>query len=129
MRRLLLPALALVALLAGCASAGPQPSQDASPPPRPAASESPDPEPAPRFVGPADDGAVYALAVDATTTLRLPAGDETEPELEGAAVLLIPVVSVAGDGAREWEIRGAEPGTAVVRDPGADGWAVTFVVG
>ena len=85
--------------------------------------------PAPRFIGPADDGSAYAMTVGQTTTLRLAEPDATEPEVEGAAVLLIAVVNVTGSGAREWEVRAVEPGSAAIHGSAAEGtWTIEFIV-
>ncbi len=115
-----LPALALVLLLGGCASAG-------SPPPDPSGAPGPSASavPVPRFVGPADDGAVFTMTVGQTTTLRTDPGS-ADPVAEGDAVLLVESVNVTDSGAREWEVRAVETGRAVVS--GEDGWEIAFEV-
>ena len=124
------PALVLIALLAGCASGGPPAQTGGSVTPQPTSSSESPLAPAPRFIGPADDGRTYALmTVGQTTTLRLAEPDATEPEVEGAAVLLIAVVNVTGSGAREWEVRPAEPGRSSIDGAvGDDSWKIALVV-
>ena len=56
--------------------------------------------------GSASDTGATALVV------REPGADE--PEVDGASVILIPVVNVTGSGVREWEVRAVEPGTSVI---------------
>ena len=123
------PALVLVAMLTGCASAGPPAQTGAPVSPEPAPSSAGPAAPAPRFVGPADDGRTYALTVGQTTTLRISDPAAAEPVVEGPAVLLIAVVNVTDSGVREWEVRAVEPGMSVIR--GADGdtsWEIALVV-
>lgn len=125
--RVWVPALALVALLTGCASAGPSPG-GSSESPRPSASDTPA-APVPRFIGPADDGSTFAMTVDQTTTLRVADAEAPDPELDGTAVLLIPMVNVAPGDGREWEVRAVEPGIATLT--GVDGdvsWTITLSV-
>src|SRR5687767_13124295 len=125
------PALALLAVLTGCAGAGPSPggstaSPDMSATPEPSASATPA-VPVPRFIGPADDGSVYAMAVDQTTTLRTADAGAADPEVEGTAVLVIPTLNVAPGGGREWEVRAVEPGAAVLTGTdGGGGWTITL---
>jgi predicted secreted protein len=75
--------------------------------------------PAPRTVTPADDGARFTMAEGATTTLRVQDQSAPDPVVEGAAVLLVPIVNITDSGAREWELRAVAPGTSTVtgRDP------------
>ncbi|MDY0908137.1 hypothetical protein [Microbacterium sp. CFBP9034] len=133
-----LPALILVALLTGCASAGtpPEGTPPEGTPPDGSASPSASPQPSasaavpvPRFIGPVDDGRTYAMTVGETTALQLVDPDAPEPELEGTSVLLILVTNVAGGDAREWEVRAVEPGASVLRgsESGAP-WAITITV-
>ncbi|WP_203580753.1 hypothetical protein [Microbacterium hibisci] len=82
----------------------------------------------PRFIGPADDGSAFTMTVGQTTTLRLTDPAAAEPEADGVAVLLIPVASVTAPGAREWEVRAVEAGTAVVRSTGEPRWQVSLTV-
>ena len=122
-------ALVLIALLAGCASGGPPAEIGGSVTPQPTPSSESPLVPAPRFIGPADDGLAYAMTVGQTTTLRLAEPDATEPEVEGAAVLLIAVVNVTGSGAREWEVRAVEPGRSSIDGAvGDDPWKITLIV-
>lgn len=117
-----LPALALAVLLGGCASAGsPSPGSSPSDAPGPTASATP----VPRFVSAHDDGAVFAMTVGQTTTLRTEQGS-ADPAVEGDAVLVIESVNVAAGDAREWEVRAVESGRAVVT--GAEGWTLAFEV-
>ena len=141
-----LTALILVAALAGCAGCAsggppgtgapvPEPTSSGPPPsatPAPAPSE-PSPSataaaPVPRFIGPAEDGRTFAMTPGQTTTLRLTDPSAPEPEVEGAAVLLIPIANVADGGAREWEVRAVEPGDAVLRSAGEPPWTIAFIV-
>lgn len=126
-----LPALVLVAVLTGCASGGPSPGTT-TPVPEPTPPQ-PSPSvttaaPVPRFIGPAEDGRTFAMNVGETTTLRLTDPQSPEPEVEGTAVLLIPVANVADGGAREWEVRAVEPGSAVVRSAAEPSWSITLTV-
>jgi hypothetical protein len=132
-----LPALAVVAVLTGCASPGPSPSTTVpEPAPEPTRSEpSPQPSPSataaapvPRFIGPDDDGRAFAMMVGQTTTLRLTDPAAPEPELDGTAVLLIPVANVAAGDAREWEVRADEPGEATIRSTADPGWTIALTV-
>ncbi|MFB7883020.1 hypothetical protein [Microbacterium sp. NPDC056057] len=84
--------------------------------------------PVPRFIGPTEDGRTFAMTVGQTTTLRLTDPQSPEPEVEGAAVLLIPVANVADGGAREWEVRAVEPGDAAIRSVGEAPWTIAFTV-
>ena len=122
-----LPALALVVLLTGCASAGPSPS-GGPPVPDPSASESA-PAPAPRFIGPSDDGSTFVLTVGQTTALRTTDPEAADPELEGTSVLVIPVLNVAAGTGREWEVRAVEPGTSTLRgsEAGTE-WEIVLTV-
>ena len=54
-----------------------------------------------------------------TTTLRVQDQSAPDPVVEGAAVLLVPIVNITDSGAREWELRAVAPGTSTVtgRDP------------
>lgn len=122
-----LPALALVALLTGCASAGPSPTADPSEEPEPSAS--PVAEPVPRFIGAADDGSTFAMTVDQTTTLRVADAEASDPELDGSSVLVIAIVNVTASDGREWEVRAIEPGVSIIS--GTDGdvsWEITLSV-
>lgn len=128
-----LPAFALVALLTGCASAGPSPSVGTPPAepsdPPPSAEPSASAEPVPRFIGATDDGATFTMTVGTTTTLRATDAAASDPELDGSSVLVIPVVNVASSAGREWEVRAVEPGLSTLR--GADGgvaWTITLSV-
>lgn len=112
MRRLLVPVL--LALVVGCGAGEPS-SSPPEPTPTPApTTPSATPAPMPRFVGPADDGALFTLEVGRTSTLRI-IGEVDEPVVSGDAVLLIRQVNITGSGASEWEIRAVEPGTSTVR--------------
>ena len=75
--------------------------------------------PAPRTVTPADDGARFTMPEGTTTTLRVQDQSAPDPVVEGAAVLLVPIVNITDSGAREWELRAVAPGTSTVtgRDP------------
>lgn len=123
-----LPALALIFLLGGCASAGAPPSGTPDPGPSADPTESAGPRatpvPVPRFVSAADDGAIFSMTVDQTTTLRAEAS-APDPLLEGDAVLLIESVNVAAGDGREWEVRAVAPGTATVS---GEDWEITFDV-
>ena len=127
-----LPALLLVAaMLTGCASGAP-PTGTTTAVPEPTPSQ-PTPSataaaPVPRFIGPTEDGRTFAMTVGQTTTLRLTDPQSPEPEVEGAAVLLIPVANVADGGAREWEVRAVEPGDAAIRSVGEAPWTIAFTV-
>ncbi|MFE5408294.1 hypothetical protein [Microbacterium sp. NPDC056569] len=126
-----LPTLVLVAALTGCAGGGPPPGTT-TPVPEPAPSE-PSPAatvaaPVPWFIGPTEDGRAFEMTIGQTTTLRLTDPQAAEPEAIGTAVLLIPVTNVTAAGVREWEVRGVEPGTAVVRSTGEPPWEVTLTV-
>ena len=126
MRRLL-PALALVALLTGCARAGQVPPGEPSAEPEPTASVTP--APVPRFIGAADDGASFTMTVDQTTTLRVTDVEASDPILDGESVIVIPVVNVAPGDGRQWEVRAVAPGTSTIRgvDAGLD-WTITLIV-
>jgi uncharacterized lipoprotein YmbA len=116
-----LPALALAVLLGGCASAGsPSPGPTPSGAPEPSASATP----VPRFVGAADDGAVFAMTVGQTTTLRTEQGT-ADPVVEGDAVLLVESVNVTDSGAREGVVRAVEAGRATVS---GDDWTLAFEI-
>ena len=122
-----IPALVLVALLTGCASAGPSPS-GGPPVPDPSASHSPA-IPAPKFIGAADARATFELTVGQTTTLRSTDPGAPEPELEGTSVLVIPVINVDASAGREWEVRAVEPGTSTLRGAEAGKeWEITLTV-
>ncbi|SFR92550.1 hypothetical protein SAMN04487846_0665 [Microbacterium sp. cf046] len=128
-----LPALALLAVLTGCASAGSPPNgESVSPEPTPSASASTSEEPGapvPRFVTPDDDGQTYGMTVGQTTTLRIDDPDAPEPDVEGESVLLIQIVNVAESGTREWEVRAVEPGEATVSGVAGDTtWAIVLRV-
>ena len=123
------PALALVGLLTGCASAGPAAQTGGTVSPHPTPSPASSAAPAPRFIGPSDGGRTYAMTVGQTTTLRISDPDADAPEVEGTAVLLIAVANVTGSGAREWEVRAVEPGTSAIVGAGQDAsWEITLVV-
>jgi predicted secreted protein len=70
--------------------------------------------PVPRTVTPADDGARFTMPEGTTTTLRVQDPSAPDPVVEGAALLLVPVVNVTDSGAREWELRAVAPGTSSV---------------
>ncbi|GAA3632700.1 hypothetical protein GCM10022200_14560 [Microbacterium awajiense] len=113
--------LSLAVVLAGCSSGGGvSPSDESSPSETVVAAE-----PIPRRVGPADDGALFTMEIDETTTLRLPASDTSEPQLEGTSALLIEQVNVDAADGREWEVRAVEPGRSVIR---GDEWEITLEV-
>ncbi|MGU3644581.1 hypothetical protein ACLBXX_06390 [Microbacterium sp. C23T] len=129
MRRRWLPTLLLLAALAGCASGEPPTEATTAGPESAPAEPSPSATaPAPRFIGPADDGRTFAMTVGQTTTLRITDAEAPEPEAVGTAVLLIPVTNVTAAGAREWEVRAVEPGTAVVRSTGEPSWEISLTV-
>ena len=81
--------------------------------------------PAPRTVGPADDGAWFTMPEGTTTTLRVQDQSAPDPVVEGAAVMLVPIVNITDSGAREWELRAVAPGTSTVTGRHPD---YTFVV-
>ncbi|HEX5859472.1 MAG TPA: hypothetical protein VFY91_15310 [Microbacterium sp.] len=123
------PVLVLVALLTGCASAGsPAPTGAVETPPPTPSSEGPAAT-VPRFVGPADDGMTYVMAVGQTTALRTGAREAAEPVAEGRAVLLVEVVNVTDSGTREWEVRAVRPGASVIRGGvGETAWEIALRV-
>jgi len=54
------------------------------------------------------------MQVGQTAAIILPIYDWQPPEVEGDAVLLIEVDSLADSGQREWEVRAVRVGTATV---------------
>lgn len=117
--RLLVAALLLVG---GCGGGEPSGATGATASGRSATTSTPSTSatrPAPRTVTPADDGARFTMPEGTTTTLRVQDQSAPDPVVEGAAVLLVPVVNITDSGAREWELRAVAPGTSTVtgRDP------------
>ncbi|WP_159899723.1 hypothetical protein [Ornithinibacter aureus] len=121
-------AVVLLVLLGGCGSASepratasdtgatasgvPSPSPSAMPSTSPPAQ--PSPSPAPRRLTPEADDSHYSMAMGSTTALVVREPGADEPEVDGASVILIPVVNVTGSGVREWEVRAVDPGTSVI---------------
>ena len=113
-------AVVLLVLLAGCGSASDTGSTasdtgaTASGMPSTSPPAQPSPSPAPRRLTPEADGNHYSMAMGSTTALVVREPGADEPEVDGASVILIPVVHVTGSGVREWEVRAVEPGTSVI---------------
>ena len=103
----------LLVILAGCGSAS-DTGATASGMPSTSPPAQPSPSPAPRRLTPEADGSHYSMATGSTTALVVREPGADEPEVDGASVILIPVVNVTGSGVREWEVRAVEPGTSVI---------------
>ena len=71
------------------------------------------PEEAPRFITELTEPGAFTLAQGASITLQLPVGGEP-PRVEGDAIELIEVASVAPAGSAQWEIRAVAPGDAEI---------------
>jgi len=113
------PAVALIALTAaliGCAG----PSRSSS---TPSADDSP-PEPGRVTITAADDGELIRVTPGAQVELHL---DDAgwEVEVEGDAILLVPVASIADTGDARWEVRLERPGRAVIRASAPEGRELT----
>lgn len=77
----------------------------------------------------ADDGAEVVLLVGEQVELVQSDPLSADPTVDGEAVELVEVVSVAGSGQREWEVRGLVPGVAHLTVPdGATTFGVTIEV-
>jgi len=109
--------IALTAALIGCA--GPSRPED-----RPSLDGSP-PQGGRVTITAADDGKLIRVTPGAQVELHL---DDAgwEVEVEGDAILLVPVASFAGTGDTRWEVRLERPGRAVIRASAPGGRELTF---
>ncbi len=76
--------------------------------------------PAPRTLTPSDDGGSFTMGLGSTSELVVRAPGAGDPVVDGASVLLVPVVNITDSGVREWEVRAVAPGRTTVRSVDPD---------